>query len=429
MTLEHLEALIAFAVVMLGVSLLITILTQMVSALFGLRGTNLLWGVRTLLGAIDERIESQAEEVLRRPLISDSVCTKCLSKFKDTPVIGRLVKRWTLASAIRPGELAHALHVLSAELKAKGDAPPAAPPGDAKAVSAEAEAKANAKATSEAIDKALKELDPELERQIALLKAAAEKVAGASVQQAEQRVQQLVEAVQKSVGKLEVLFNTAMDRMSARFALQMRLCTVLFAGVIAIGVQLDSFKLLEQLWSDPEMRASLVNSRDAMLKEAGVVISPAGGSDNTSVSADPGAFSAAIATLKTSKPAATEHITDIPALFANLSEAVKWLEPKLIGDENAKKALVAEYTRLVSVELKNHATSIQTLLNNSQFQLIPTPFPKFPPEGKRHIAGILITWALLSLGAPFWFNALKSLSSLRPILASAQPPKDQGTTS
>ena len=33
-------------------------------------------------------------------------------------------------------------------------------------------------------------------------------------------------------------------------------------------------------------------------------------------------------------------------------------------------------------------------------------------------SGTLIS-ALLSLGAPFWFNTLKSLTSLRPSLASA----------
>jgi hypothetical protein len=33
---------------------------------------------------------------------------------------------------------------------------------------------------------------------------------------------------------------------------------------------------------------------------------------------------------------------------------------------------------------------------------------------------VLITAALLSLGAPFWFNALKSMTNLRSVLASKQ---------
>ena len=43
-----------------------------------------------------------------------------------------------------------------------------------------------------------------------------------------------------------------------------------------------------------------------------------------------------------------------------------------------------------------------------------------------YIAGIIMSALLLSLGAPFWFNALRTLSSLRPILAgTADPSKSE----
>ena len=35
----------------------------------------------------------------------------------------------------------------------------------------------------------------------------------------------------------------------------------------------------------------------------------------------------------------------------------------------------------------------------------------------KYFWGVGVTAGLLSLGAPFWFNALKTLSNLRPILA------------
>jgi hypothetical protein len=47
MMLQYLDTIIAFTVIMLGVSLLITIITQMISALFGYRGINLFWGLKT----------------------------------------------------------------------------------------------------------------------------------------------------------------------------------------------------------------------------------------------------------------------------------------------------------------------------------------------------------------------------------------------
>jgi hypothetical protein len=37
-----------------------------------------------------------------------------------------------------------------------------------------------------------------------------------------------------------------------------------------------------------------------------------------------------------------------------------------------------------------------------------------------HLWGILASALLLSLGAPFWFNMLKTLSNLRPVLANKE---------
>src|SRR6267378_3418249 len=96
MTLEHLDTVIAFVVILAGVSLLVTIFTQTVSALFGLRGANLLWGIKTLLKELDPDLATHAktisEKVLHHPLISDSTLSG---------VRAWLVQRWSLASAIR----------------------------------------------------------------------------------------------------------------------------------------------------------------------------------------------------------------------------------------------------------------------------------------------------------------------------------------
>ena len=84
--------------VMLGVSLLITIAVQMVSAALGLRGTNLLWGVKTLVGSLDPKLKDHAKavakKVLQDPLVSDSV----FSRFENG-ALGQLTGRWRLASS------------------------------------------------------------------------------------------------------------------------------------------------------------------------------------------------------------------------------------------------------------------------------------------------------------------------------------------
>ena len=40
---------------------------------------------------------------------------------------------------------------------------------------------------------------------------------------------------------------------------------------------------------------------------------------------------------------------------------------------------------------------------------------------------MLISGALLSLGAPFWFNSLKAMTNLRPIIASKQTDEDKAS--
>ncbi|MDZ7345060.1 MAG: hypothetical protein ONA90_11175, partial [candidate division KSB1 bacterium] len=72
--LQHVDTVLAFAAVMLGVSVLVTILTQLINAVLGLRGRSLLWGVETLLIQADPNFKAHAraiaEKILRHPLLS-----------------------------------------------------------------------------------------------------------------------------------------------------------------------------------------------------------------------------------------------------------------------------------------------------------------------------------------------------------------------
>ncbi|HSN87578.1 MAG TPA: hypothetical protein VL025_12510, partial [Thermoanaerobaculia bacterium] len=60
MLFEHLDTVIAFAAMMLLLSLIVTTLVQMVAAFLNLRGKNLLWGAEELLKQIDPRLEKDA---------------------------------------------------------------------------------------------------------------------------------------------------------------------------------------------------------------------------------------------------------------------------------------------------------------------------------------------------------------------------------
>src|SRR5262245_44023861 len=106
--LDHLDTLISFVVIISGLSVVVTTLTQMVSAALGLRGSNLRWGLKTLIEQLDpglkEHATTLAEQVLHHPLVSDS----SFSGFRT-----RLFARWKLASTIRKDELLEILHRLA----------------------------------------------------------------------------------------------------------------------------------------------------------------------------------------------------------------------------------------------------------------------------------------------------------------------------
>src|SRR5262245_50026680 len=113
--LQNLEVLMAFAVVMLVVSLLIMVLTQFVSALLSLRGTNLRWGLSKLIGTLDngaaDDSDSIAKLILTHELVSDSTLAGRDIKSKSRLV--RLVANFQLATCIRFEEFERVLTNLS----------------------------------------------------------------------------------------------------------------------------------------------------------------------------------------------------------------------------------------------------------------------------------------------------------------------------
>src|SRR5262245_38199277 len=126
MVLNNLDMAIAFAVVMLAVSLLVMILVQAIASVLALRGANLRWGIEELLRTVDpefakhqEQVKQIATEVLQHPLISDSALST--QEWLDrVPLVSRYTSRLKLAKAVRIQELIGILEILA-------DPQPAAP--------------------------------------------------------------------------------------------------------------------------------------------------------------------------------------------------------------------------------------------------------------------------------------------------------------
>jgi hypothetical protein len=108
--------------------------------------------------------------------------------------------------------------------------------------------------------------------------------------------------------------------------------------------------------------------------------------------------------------------------FASREDAAFWLRATLDGDPAAEN-LTAAYEQEVNAELVgdadkllDHSASMKRDLARSEFHLLPGEWPGWKPA-KHELPGLLVAVALLSLGAPYWYNTLKSLASLRPLLA------------
>ena len=202
----------------------------------------------TIEPGLKDKAKEMATDILKKPFISDSI----FSKFgKDVPVLRWFTNRWKLASAITPQELVRSLRSVAQTMATTSGGKP----------------------TANLINGVLDQGDPEANRKAKMFEGVFKDLGPHVAIQADRIVQQLATSVQESVGKLEAWFDTVMKRTSQRFTSQMRIWTIVFAVLFAFGAHLNTFQILNQLWTTPELRASLVSDSETILKEASVVLS------------------------------------------------------------------------------------------------------------------------------------------------------------
>jgi hypothetical protein len=403
--LRYLDSAIAFVVVMLGVSLLITVVTQMISALCASRGRNLKWGLTTLFETIAPETAANAEavveRVLRHPLISDST----FSRFRALPLVGG----WKLASAIRKDELIAVLQ----NLYETASNPKCA---DAELAKLSAPIK---QALSAVTISPLADI-PAVMAEIQKLQAGTEA--------AQRKAIELVESVHQAKGEFKFWFDSCMDRVSQRFSMQMRMWTVAIAIAFAFIAHLDGLRLLQQFWADPAQRDAMVAAATDISVQADAILG--------NQAAVPAIYGQAMTELRSGAFAAELKALAPPAAFPTQPDAERWLRAQLAGNAKAD-AVVQEYQSRVAEDLKVQIADLRTRFANTQstlaeakFDLIPSPYPSWGTyltgaRPSRHFWGTLASAILLSLGAPFWFNSLKSLTNLRPLLAQKQKKEEE----
>ena len=228
------------------------------------------------------------------------------------------------------------------------------------------------------------------------------------------------EAVANKAADVEKWFDSTMSKVAHQFTACTRLFTIVAAYIIAITIHLDSFDLVKRLYADSDLRASMAGAAGAMLTQAQDVL------------ATPTTYNdAAIKLVNAAKPVKgnTDGLEAPGQALRTHEQAESWIRSRTADPVEAQKRLDA-YDALLQEDLSgrlpqlfDRATQIKKSLDAEGFRLIPTPFKgpsAFPLCTRRGLLswlGVLISGALLSLGAPFWFNALKTVSNLRPTVA------------
>ena len=356
-TFEKLDTLIAFVTVMLGLSLLITILNQMVAALLGHRGKYLKSGIKDLIETLDPELAAHAEtianDVLTHKLASDSI----FAHFKWAP------ERWKLATSIRPEELIKLLKLCSA-----------------------------GKSYAAKIDTLLSQMNPTIAREAKMIaeavnasvavtappaaaNAAAAGVGGPVASApvppqatasdratADQVIKQLSGKASATIGRVEAAFNSAMDRVSQRFTVHMRVWTILFAVILAFTFHLNAVNIYSRIAADAGMRASLDRASQTMLSRY----------------------------------------------------------QQLPSQQDTKPEQTKEAVQAKNKELAKNFSDTKKELANTELDIFEIPDPWSSFGGMKGFFIVLATASLLSLGAPFWYNALKGLTNLRSAVAQKQ---------
>jgi len=388
MTLEYVDTILAFTVVMLLLSLLITVLVQLVISIFNLRGGSLLWGVEQILKSCPE-LQNHSKTIAKKILKHRSICP------------GR-----RLAKAIGSEELKAILSDVYEDLKGQ------ASKKDNNSSALETEEIFNA------LNKVLPgEVDKEDKDSIEALLTQFEELFPEEAKKIEVAARFVEKKTSGLLLKIDTWFETVMRRTTERFTMMTRIWTVVFAVIVAIAFNVDSRKLLLDLSTDAGLRETLASSASQVLGKAETVLN-----------VEPIATKALI-TIKDQFP---ENIREnIPEQITNLEDGAEWLK-KHVKDPDQQKKLQgiyrAEYDKLARERLGTvveQAKGLKADLEEARLTIGPGKWPWQNWRGWPHLFGLLMTIAFLSLGAPFWFNVLRGISNLRPLLAGKVDPSKQ----
>ena len=454
---DSLDSLIAFVLIMLVVSLLITIAVQMVSAALNLRGLNLAQGLKRTFAVIDPGSDHNAKDLANFILKGRSLSDSFLPDWG-------VFKLWRHASAIRPKEIFDAIQRIAIgkepvdnRLWKKMQSNPSKLKELKAAWTKESVAKEspdfreNARGLlvalgvpEETIDKAAeaigatqqstKELTHEAFK---LWPEAAQAKVQLSLNAATDRLNKSAQAVATQIVSGETAIDTAYQRFESWtcicqeraqqwFTMHTRILTIIFAIIAACALQLDTVEIFKLASSNRAVREKLVAQSAAIASQAEKTLA-----DSTTVLQ--GAYDSWLggvdAAVKAAVDSAGIKITPTSTRKKLTEDIEKALTSAKI-ENNAKDAALKRFDATIDKSVTDFLNASGDQYGKVKADFDDTGFALFPKDsyfwrGSRwadgwsgtHLVGVLFSVGLLSLGAPFWYNVLKNLANLRSTVA------------
>ncbi|MFZ1218486.1 MAG: hypothetical protein WAO00_04295, partial [Chthoniobacterales bacterium] len=278
--LQSLDTLIAFVVILLSASLLVTILVQMLSSAFALRGKNLGNALALTFQSIHPEIGADAyalaERVLSDPRLSDSAITTKTVGEHTTPDQKSPWSWWSpfngmhLAKDIRPGEI----YDLLKKISATAPAAPAAASASA-AAPTETDLGTLAKQLIEKIGIPHTDVVKVEEAFSGLLNVAGKlggpeekESIGKAINAAQTSFKAVAVHVTADVDNLTKWFTAAENRAQQWFQMHTRIFTIIGGILLAFLFQLDSVEIFKFVSTNASARAALVGSADKLIEKA-----------------------------------------------------------------------------------------------------------------------------------------------------------------
>lgn len=432
--LDSIDTLIAFVTIMLVVSMLITIAVQILAALFNLRGMNLAKGLvntlNTILPGFENDAKGFANRILSGRLLSDSFALK----------VGRR------ATAVRPDEVFDSIHRIATgrrdatdELRGNAQRVLIALGVDEKILTDAAvtfgAATRPAQELTDAANAAIAALPPD---QQAPVKTALDAVttqltayATASAQQVQQDATVAAQAVEAAYKKFQYWFEVSQERAQQWFTTHTRIFTIGLAILFAFWLQLDTVEIFKLVSTNSAVRDSLVAQSGVVTKQA----------ENILVNS-PSVLQQALDTWRAAladdkAKAAVAQVAAAPTDTRGTLRQKVQNELEKAGVDGID-SLLSAFDGTIDKVAKENLEDAAKQFSAVKLSLDKTGFVLFPNDSKgrwgngwcadlwHHFWGMVFSAALLSLGAPFWFNALKSLANLRSKVAANISAEEKG---